>query len=395
MSKPVYLDYAATTPVDDEVVAEMTKYLSFDGIYGNPSSSHSFGFLAEQAVENARATIAGFLGCQSKEIVFTSGATESNNIAIKGVARANKHKGNHIITSSAEHKAVLDTCKALEQEGFAITCINPDVTGLITTDQLIQAIRNDTILVSLMHANNETGVLQNLNELGTVTKEKGIYFHVDAAQSVGKLPIDLSNSPIDLLSSSSHKIYGPKGMGFLYIKNRQAINLEPVIDGGGQEFGIRPGTLPTHQIAGFGKAIELASNKIHDDMEHAKKLRHKIINKLSELDDVILNSSGQAGLPNIINVSFLGVDSQMLITSLQNDVAVSSGSACSSGSIEPSHVLRSMGIEGDRLNSAIRISYGRYTTPADIDNAMTTLTDEVTRIRNYSKSENIKPTLNH
>ena len=384
---PIYLDYAATTPVDKAVVDEMNKYLSFDGIYGNPSSSHSFGFLAKQAVENAREIIADFLGCQPKEIVFTSGATESNNIAIKGIARTNKHKGNHIITSSAEHKAVLDTCKALGKEGFDVTRINPDSTGKITPERLKQAVRDNTILVALMHVNNETGVIYNPDELGTITKERGIYFHVDAAQSIGKLLIDLSDSPIDLLSGSSHKIYGPKGMGFLYIKNRQAINLKPVIDGGGQEFGIRPGTLPTHQIAGFGKAIELASNKIHGDMEHAKKLRHEIINKLSELDDVILNSSGQAGLPNIINVSFLGVDSQMLITSLQNDVAVSSGSACSSGSIEPSHVLRSMGIEGDRLNSAIRISYGRYTTPDDIDNAMTTLTDEVTRIRNYSKSE--------
>ena len=387
MLKPVYLDYAATTPVDKAVVNEMSKYLSYDGIYGNPSSSHSFGFLAEQAVENARETIAEFLGCQSKEIVFTSGATESNNIAIKGIARTNKHKGNHIVTSSTEHKAVVDACKALEKEGFDITYINPDSGGKIATEQLRQAIKEDTILVSLMHVNNETGVIQNPIELGAITKERRVYFHVDAAQSIGKLPIDLSDSPIDFLSCSSHKIYGPKGVGFLYIKNRPAVHIQALIDGGGQEFGIRPGTLPTHQIAGLGKAIALASGNIRDDMEHAQKLRQKIIGKLNKLDDVVLNSPEQGGLPNIINASFLGVESQTLITSLQNEVAISTGSACSSGSIEPSHVLRSMGIEGDRLNSAVRISYGRYTTLDDLDNAMTKLISEVARIRDYSKPE--------
>lgn len=387
MLKPVYLDYAATTPVDKAVVNEMNKYLSYDGIYGNPSSSHSFGFLAEQAVESARETIAEFFGCQSKEIVFTSGATESNNIAIKGIARTNKHKGNHIVTSSTEHKAVIDACKALEKEGFNITYINPDKGGKITTEQLRQAIKADTILVSLMHVNNETGVIQNPSELGAITKERGVYFHVDAAQSIGKLPIDLSDSPIDFLSCSSHKIYGPKGVGFLYIKNRSAVHIQALIDGGRQEFGIRPGTLPTHQIAGLGKAIALASGNIRDDMEHAQKLRREIIGKLNKLDDVVLNSPEQGGLPNIINASFLGVESQTLTTSLQNEVAISTGSACSSGTIEPSHVLRNMGIEGDRLNSAVRISYGRYTTLDDIDNAMTRLISEVARIRDYSKPE--------
>lgn len=387
MLKPVYLDYAATTPVDKAVVNEMNKYLSYDGIYGNPSSSHSFGFLAEQAVESARETIAEFLGCQSKEIVFTSGATESNNIAIKGIARTNKHKGNHIVTSSTEHKAVIDACKALEKEGFDITYINPDSSGKVATEQLRQAIRGDTILVSLMHVNNETGVIQNPSKLGAITKERGVYFHVDAAQSIGKLPIDLSDSPIDFLSCSSHKIYGPKGVGFLYIKNRPTVHIQALIDGGGQEFGIRPGTLPTHQIAGLGKAIALASGNIRDDMKHAQELRRGIIGKLNELDDVVLNSPEQGGLPNIINASFLGVESQTLTTSLQNEVAISTGSACSSGTIEPSHVLRNMDIEGDRLNSAVRISYGRYTTLDDIDNAMTKLISEVARIRDYSKPE--------
>lgn len=316
MNKPIYLDYAATTPVDKAVAEEMSKYLSSDGIFGNPSSKHVYGFQADDVIENTRSTISGFLKCKSREIIFTSGATESNNIAIKGIARANKGKGNQIITSVTEHKAVLDTCRALENEGFEVTYLKPDIAGIISSGQLREAIKPETILVSIMHVNNETGVIQDITELGNIIKEHDIYFHVDAAQSFGKLPINLSNSPIDLLSCSSHKIYGPKGMGILYIRNRAKTKIESIVDGGGQEFGIRPGTLPTHQIAGFGKAIEIANNKINDDFEHAKGLKEYILDKISSIENTIINGQKESGLPNIINVSFIGVDSKTLITSL-------------------------------------------------------------------------------
>jgi len=381
MNTPIYLDYAATTPVDDAVAEEMLKHLSSKRNFGNPSSQHCFGLRAEEAVEKARTLIAGYLNGKAKDIIFTSGATESNNIAIKGVVRANKAKGRHIITSVTEHKAVLDTCRALENEGFDVTYLTPDNTGLINSDQLAQAIRPDTVLVSIMHVNNETGVIQDIAALGNVVNHNSIVFHVDAAQSFGKLPIDLGNTPVDLLSCSSHKLYGPKGMGLLYIRNRSKMRITPLVDGGGQEYGIRPGTLPTHQIAGLAKAVEIAHNRIGKDLETATMLNRILRQGLARIEGATLNSPPQA-LPNIINISFTDIDSVTLVTSLQNDVAISSGSACTSGSIEPSHVLRGMGIEGDRLQSAVRISLGRYTTREDIEIALDMITNEVSRIRN-------------
>ena len=382
MNSPIYLDYAATTPVDDAVAEEMLLHLSGKGNFGNPSSQHSFGQRAEKAVENARALIADFLNGKARDIVFTSGATESNNIAIKGVARANRVKGHHLITAVTEHKAVLDTCRALEHEGFDVTYLTPTDTGLISPDQLAQAIRPDTILVSLMHVNNETGVIQDIAALGNVVKQHGIIFHVDASQSFGKLPIDLDTFPVDLLSCSSHKLYGPKGMGFLYIRNRPKTRITPLVDGGKQEYRIRPGTLPTHQITGLGKAVEIAHNRMDKDRETTSTINRILRQGLTRIEGVTFNSLPQA-LPNIINISFDGIDSVTLVTSLQNDVAISSGSACTSGSIEPSHVLRGMGIEGDRLQSAVRISFGRYTTQEEIKMALDKIANEVIRIRNH------------
>lgn len=382
MKSPIYLDYSATTPVDDAVLEEMLKYLSRSENFGNPSSQHCFGLRAEEAVEKARSIIASFLNGKTKDVIFTSGATESINIAIKGIARANVTKGRHIVTSVTEHKAVLDTCRVLEHEGFDVTYLSPDPSGRISPDQIAQAIRPDTVLVSLMHVNNETGVIQDIDALGQAIKRHDILFHVDAAQSFGKLPIDLSNGTVDLLSCSSHKIYGPKGMGILYIRNRPKTRLLPLCDGGGQEFGLRPGTLPTHQIAGIGKAIEIAHNRMEEDLEAATMLNQILREGLARIEGVTQNTPPQS-LPNIINVSFADIDSVTLVTSLQNDVAISSGSACTTGSIEPSHVLRGMGIEGDRLQSAVRISLGRYTTRQQIESALTIITNEVSRIRNH------------
>jgi len=382
MNSPIYLDYAATTPVDERVAAEMSKHLTSSSTFGNPSSSHIFGFKADDVIEKARNILSDFLVCKPKEIIFTSGATESNNLAIKGFAIANKDKGNHIITSITEHKAVFDTCRALENEGFDITYLSPNKNGIITPDSLKQAIKAETILVSIMHVNNETGVIQDIVALGNILKDLNIFFHVDAAQSFGKLPIALSTMPIDALSFCAHKIYGPKGIGGLFIRNRSKIKIQALITGGGQEYGIRPGTTPTHQIVGLSKAVEIAKQSMDDDYAHAVEFNKEIVNEFKKMNDVIFNSDLTNSLPNIINVSFLRVESSSLITSLQNDIAISSGSACTSGAIEPSHVIKGMGIDGDRLNSAVRISIGRYTNKEDIKIALDKITYEVERIRN-------------
>ncbi len=384
MRTPIYLDYAATTPVDRDVAAEMMKYLCFDGIFGNPSSAHGYGFKADDVIEEARTSISDFLGCKSKEIIFTSGATESNNLAIKGLARAHKDNGNHIITAITEHKAVLDSCRALEDEGFDVTYLVPEENGAITANNLSQAIKSETALVSLMHVNNETGVIQDIVALGNILKDRNIFFHVDAAQSVGKLPIDLSAIPVDALSFCAHKIYGPKGIGGLFLRNRSKTKLNPIITGGGQEFGVRPGTIPTHQVAGFAKAIEIAAQTINEDYEHAATLNKMMIESLREIDDILINSDLENSLPNILNISVLGVDSTSLITSLQHDIAISSGSACTSGAIEPSHVIKGMGIKGERLDSAVRISVGRYTNKDDLKTALDKIINEVERIRIYA-----------
>jgi cysteine desulfurase len=382
LNNPIYLDYAATTPVAPDVAKCMMQHLTTDGIFANPSSiQHCFGEQAEIAVENARSTMAKHLHCKAKELIFTSGATESNNLAIKGIAYSRRDQGNHIITVATEHKAVLDTCKRLEKEGFSVTYLKPDMKGLINIEQLNNAITETTLLVSIMQVNNETGVIQDIAAIAKLTSEKNILLHVDAAQSAGKIAINLSQLPIDLLSLSAHKFYGPKGIGCLFIRHRARIHLQPLIHGGGQEYSLRPGTLATHQIAGMAKAFELAHERLNNDSQHITSLRHAFLEKLGGLDGITLNGSSNSYLPNIINMSFENVSSDSLIIALRDQVALSSSSACNSGAIEASYVLRAMGIEGERLYSAIRFSFGRYTTAQEIQQAGEIICTEVRRLR--------------
>lgn len=380
--RKVYLDYAATTPMASEAIEEMTKYLGIKGKFANSSSQqHCFGKDAFETINDARQKIATILSCAKEELIFTSGATESINLAISGIASTYKHKGQHIITAANEHKATLDTCKNLESNGFLITYIRPDSEGKISLEQLLASITPDTILVSIMHVNNETGVINNIDEIASALEKFDVFFHVDAAQSAGKLPINLATTPIDLLSISAHKIYGPKGIGCLYVRNRKKIGLKPLLFGGGQEYGLRPGTLPTHQIASFALAFDLAHKSQTVDHKHALCLQKALMNKLHSVDGVHFNGTHNDKLPNIINVSFDNVSADSLIIFLQNEVAIASGSACNSGTVEASHVLRSMGIEGDRLYGAVRISFGRYTTIDEITWAGQRICEEVTRLR--------------
>lgn len=382
MANQIYLDYAATTPMAPEAVKSLCSGLTLDDNFANPASlQHSFGERAHALVENSRNKIASGLNCKSSNLIFTSGATESNNLAIKGIALGYRNKGQHIITSASEHKAVLDTCKYLESTGFSVTYLRPDIQGKINVDQILSTITSETILVSIMHINNETGYIQDIDQIAKALEQKDVFFHVDAAQSAGKLAIDLSASPIDLLSLSGHKFYGPKGIGCLYVRNRKKINLVPLLHGGGQEHGLRPGTLPTHQIAGMATAFELANDLQNTDYEHAVTLQQALNKQLSKLYGVYFNGDQDRKLPNIINVSFEHVSSDSLIIALRDDIAISSGSACNSGAVEASHVLRSMGIEGDRLYGAVRISFGRYTSVEEIVQAGQRICQEVTRLR--------------
>ena len=385
LSTPIYLDYAATTPVDPLVAYAMAKCLTLDGNFGNPASrSYRFGWMAEEAVDVARNQISDALNCDPREIVFTSGATESNNLAIKGVAQGygqgKENKGKHIITVNTEHKAVLDTCEFLEGQGFEVTYLNVQKDGLISVAELESALRDDTILVSVMHVNNELGVIQDIQAIGALCREKGILFHVDGAQSVGKIAIDLSALPIDLLSISAHKIYGPKGMGALYVRRRPKINLVAQIHGGGHERGMRSGTLATHQIVGMGEAIALANQNMAAEGERIKVLRESLWNGLKQLDDVFLNGHETQRVPGILNVSFAGVDGESLMMGL-NDIAVSSGSACTSASLEPSYVLKAIGRSNELAHAGIRFSVGRFTTQQDIDYVVQKVTDVTTRLR--------------
>jgi len=385
LSTPIYLDYAATTPVDPLVADAMAKCLTLDGNFGNPASrSYRFGWMAEEAVDVARNQISDALNCDPREIVFTSGATESNNLAIKGVAQGygqgKENKGKHIITVNTEHKAVLDTCEFLEGQGFEVTYLNVQKDGLISVAELESALRDDTILVSVMHVNNELGVIQDIQAIGALCREKGILFHVDGAQSVGKIAIDLSALPIDLLSISAHKIYGPKGMGALYVRRRPKINLVAQIHGGGHERGMRSGTLATHQIVGMGEAIALANQNMAAEVERIKVLRESLWNGLKQLDDVFLNGHETQRVPGILNVSFAGVDGESLMMGL-NDIAVSSGSACTSASLEPSYVLKAIGRSDELAHAGIRFSVGRFTTQQDIDYVVQKVTDVTTRLR--------------
>jgi len=385
LSTPIYLDYAATTPVDPLVADAMAKCLTLDGNFGNPASrSYRFGWMAEEAVDVARNQISDALNCDPREIVFTSGATESNNLAIKGVAQGygqgKENKGKHIITVNTEHKAVLDTCEFLEGQGFEVTYLNVQKDGLISVAELESALRDDTVLVSVMHVNNELGVIQDIQAIGALCREKGILFHVDGAQSVGKIAIDLSALPIDLLSISAHKIYGPKGMGALYVRRRPKINLVAQIHGGGHERGMRSGTLATHQIVGMGEAIALANQNMAAEGERIKVLRESLWNGLKQLDDVFLNGHETQRVPGILNVSFAGVDGESLMMGL-NDIAVSSGSACTSASLEPSYVLKAIGRSNELAHAGIRFSVGRFTTQQDIDYVVQKVTDVTTRLR--------------
>jgi len=378
----IYLDYAATTPMALEAMTAMMQCLTMEGEFANPASlQHEFGERAHALVETARSDMANLLHCKANELIFTSGATESNNLAIKGIALSYRKKGCHIVTAASEHKSVLDTCKYLERIGFKVTFLRPDSDGRLSLERVLNALTDETILISLMHVNNETGFIQDIDEIAHALKDKELFFHVDAAQSAGKLKIDLSKTPIDLLSLSAHKFYGPKAIGGLVIRNRKQTNLTPLLHGGGQEYGLRAGTLPTHQIVGMATAFKLAHELMLTDYQHSTRLAANLYEQLSQLDGVHFNGNQQQKLANIINVSFDEVSSDALLMALKDEIAIASGSACNSGAMEASHVLRSMGIEGERLYGAVRISFGRYTTEADSQQAGQRIVEQVTRLR--------------
>ncbi|TFH73499.1 IscS subfamily cysteine desulfurase [Gammaproteobacteria bacterium LSUCC0112] len=384
MQLPIYLDYAATTPVDPRVVKRMSECLSMDGFFGNPASrAHIYGWQAEQEVEQARRFVADLVHCDPREIVWTSGATEADNLAIKGVAEFYVDRGRHIITSCIEHKAVLDSCRYLETKGFEISYLRPDASGLISPEQLDAAIRPDTVLVSLMHVNNEIGSAHDLAALGKITRARQVLFHVDAAQSVGKLPVDLSTLDVDLMSLSAHKVYGPKGVGALYVRREPRANLVAQIHGGGHERGMRSGTLPTHQLVGMGEAFRLAGESLDEESENIWKLRTRFLNGLSELKGWHLHGHAQQCAPGIINLGFDGVDGESLLMSLRQ-LALSSGSACMSATLEPSYVLRGIGVPDELAQSALRVSIGRFTTQSDIDVASGAIIHNVQQLRRLS-----------
>ncbi|WP_422102724.1 aminotransferase class V-fold PLP-dependent enzyme [Vreelandella sp.] len=380
-SLPIYLDYAATTPVDVRVAEVMQRYLTVDQLFANPASrSHMLGWQAEQVVEQARRQVADFIGADPREIVWTSGATEANNLALIGFMRANRERGMHVVTSRIEHKAVVDTAKALESEGFEVTWLTPGRDGRITPEQLRDAMRDDTALVSLMAVNNELGSINDIAALTEVTHEFGAAFHTDAAQAVGRIPLDVAAQHIDLMSLSGHKAYGPKGVGALYVKRHPDIRVEALIHGGGHERGMRSGTLPTHQIAGMGEAFNVMQQQQDTDQTHITALRERFLSGLSDLEGIIPNSPLEKVVPNILNVAFDGVDGEALLMALR-DVAVSTGSACNSASVDPSYVLLGIGTPRRLALSSLRISFGRFTQEAEIDHALTLLRHAVSGLR--------------
>ena len=370
MKLPIYFDYSATTPVDKRVAEKMMQYMTTDGFYGNPASrSHKFGWQAEEAVDIARNQIADLINADPREIVITSGATESDNLAIKGAANFYSKKGKHIITCKTEHKAVLDTCRELERQGFEVTYLDPEENGLIDLNKLASAMRDDTILVSIMHVNNEIGVIQDIAEIGEMCRSRKIIFHVDAAQSVGKIHIDLQALKVDLLSISAHKMYGPKGIGALYVRRKPRIRLEAQMHGGGHERGMRSGTLATHQIVGMGEACRIAKEELAQDRKHVTAMRDRLWAGLNSMEQVFVNGDFDKRYPGNLNVSFNFVEGESLIMALK-DLAVSSGSACTSASLEPSYVLRALGLNDEMAHSSIRFSFGRFTTEEEIDHAI-------------------------
>ncbi|GGF74945.1 IscS subfamily cysteine desulfurase [Alteromonas lipolytica] len=378
---PVYLDYASTTPVDPLVAEQMAVCLTMDGSFGNPASrSHRYGWIAEEAVDVARNQIADLINCDPREIVFTSGATESDNLAIKGVIEASEKAKKHVVTVITEHKAVLDTCDYLAQRGVAVTYLQPDAEGLISAQQVADAITDETVLVSVMHVNNEIGVVQDLVAIGQVCRQKQVYFHVDAAQSLGKLPLDLSALPVDLMSLSAHKCYGPKGIGALYVRRRPKVQLAAQMHGGGHERGMRSGTLPTHQIVGFGAACELAGQQLAEEGLRLRHYTELLWDLLSTLDDVYLNGHLTQRVPGIINISFGGVDGESLVMGL-NDIAISTGSACTSASMEPSYVLTALGRSAQLAHAGLRFSVGRFTTEDEVRFVAQRVTETVETLR--------------
>lgn len=378
---PLYFDYASTTPVDPAVAEQMMSCLTMDGRFGNPASrSHRYGWIAEEAVDVARNQIASLVNCDPREIVFTSGATESDNLAIKGVVEASDKSDKHIITVCTEHKAVLDTCDYLAQQGVAVTYLKPDEQGFIDIDELAAAMTANTVLVSVMHVNNETGLIQDIAAIGQLCRAKQVYFHVDAAQSLGKLAIDLSALPVDLMSFSAHKCYGPKGIGALYVRRRPKVSILAQMHGGGHERGMRSGTLPTHQIVGFGMACELAGRHLQQESTRLRAYTEAFWAQVRQLDNVYLNGDLKQRVPGIINISFGDVDGESLVMGL-HDIAISTGSACTSASMEPSYVLTAMGRSAELAHAGLRFSAGRFSREEDFQFAAQRVIETVTKLR--------------
>lgn len=384
MKLPIYLDYSATTPVDPRVAEKMIECLTNEGNFGNPASrSHAFGWKAEEAVENARRQVAELVNADPREIVWTSGATESDNLAIKGVAHFYASKGKHIVTTKIEHKAVLDTTRQLEREGFEVTYIEPGEDGIVTPAMVEAALREGTILVSVMHVNNEIGTINDITAIGELTRARGILFHVDAAQSTGKVEIDLEKMKVDLMSFSAHKTYGPKGVGALYVRRKPRVRLEAQMHGGGHERGMRSGTLATHQLVGMGEAFRIAKQEMAQENERIRALRDRFYKQVEHLEELYVNGSMTARVPHNLNLSFNYVEGESLIMALK-DLAVSSGSACTSASLEPSYVLRALGRNDELAHSSIRFTFGRFTTEEEIDYAAQKVCEAVTKLRELS-----------
>ncbi|HBM09359.1 IscS subfamily cysteine desulfurase [Pseudomonas sp. Choline-3u-10] len=384
MKLPIYLDYSATTPVDPRVAEKMVECLTAEGNFGNPASrSHAFGWKAEEAVENARRQVAELVNADPREIVWTSGATESNNLAIKGAAHFYASKGKHIVTSKIEHKAVLDTTRQLEREGFEVTYIEPGEDGVITPAMVEAALRDDTVLVSIMHVNNEIGTINDIAAIGELTRSRGVLFHVDAAQSTGKVEIDLEKMKVDLMSFSAHKTYGPKGVGALYVRRKPRVRLEAQMHGGGHERGMRSGTLAAHQSVGMGEAFRIAKEEMTVENERITRLRDRFFKQVEHLEELYVNGSMTARVPHNLNLSFNYVEGESLIMALK-DLAVSSGSACTSASLEPSYVLRALGRNDELAHSSIRFTFGRFTTEEEVDYAAQKVSEAVTKLRELS-----------
>lgn len=384
MQFPIYLDYSATTPVDPRVAEKMSECLTLEANFGNPASrSHVFGWKAEEAVETARRQVADLINCDPREIVWTSGATEADNLAIKGAAHFYNKKGKHIITSKIEHKAVLDSCRQLEREGYEVTYLDPSSEGLISPEVVAAAIRPDTSVVSLMHVNNEIGVVNDIEAIGKITREHKVIFHVDAAQSTGKLEIDLQSMQVDLMSLTAHKIYGPKGIGALYVRRKPRVRIEPQIHGGGHERGMRSGTLATHQIVAMGEAYRIAKQEMHEENARILALRNRLLEGFQDMEEVYVNGDIDHRVAGNLNISFNFVEGESLMMALR-ELALSSGSACTSASLEPSYVLRALGLNDELAHSSLRMTIGRFTTAEEIDYAIEKIREAVAKLRELS-----------